>query len=159
MTGGRDEREVKGDDDDAAPPPEGPGEPVVVERRLDFAFDPRYRRMLSFLGIRPDVAWACVGADLEVRFGRWHVITPVTNVSSASVAGPYVPARVLGPHLSLQDKGVTFGTNNERGVCLTFVEPVVGLDPWGWLRHPNMTVTLANPDEAVEVFRRRGVKG
>jgi hypothetical protein len=158
VTGERDEKEVRADGDDPAVPAEG-AEPVVVERRLEFAFDPRYRRILSGLGIRPNVAWARVGADLEVRFGRWHVITSVRNVSTAAVAGPYVPARVIGPHLSLQDKGVTFGTNSQQGVCLTFAEPVVGLDPWGWLRHPNMTVTLANPDEVVEVFRRRGVDG
>jgi hypothetical protein len=158
VTGERDDKEVTANGDDPAVPSEG-AEPVVVERRLEFAFDGQYRRILSVLGIRPNVAWARVGADLEVRFGRWHAITPVTNVASAAVTGPYVPAKVIGPHLSLQDKGVTFGTNSQRGVCLTFAQPVIGLDPWGWLRHPNMTITLANPDEAVEIFRRLDVGG
>jgi hypothetical protein len=127
---------------------------AVIERRLEFAFDPRYERILGVLGIHRQAAWVRVGTDLEVRFGHWHVTTPMSNVSSACVAGPYSAVRVLGPHLSLSDKGVTFGTNASRGVCLTFFEPVIGLDPWGWFRHPNMTVTLADPGGAVEVFHR-----
>jgi hypothetical protein len=144
--------------DGATGSPEPADEAFVVTRRLQFAFDPRYERMLAVLGIHSNAAWASVGRELEVRFGPWHVVTPTANVSSASVAGPYTPAKVLGPRLSLKDRGVTFGTNADRGVCVTFVEPVIGLDPWGWWHHPNMTVTLANPDEAVEVFRRLGVR-
>lgn len=159
MSGGHDDAGVTSNGGCEARSPEGADEPLVIERRLEFAFDPRFRRILAALGIRPNVAWVCVGADLEVRFGRWHVVTPMTNISSASVAGPYTAAKVLGPHLSLKDRGVTFGTNADRGVCLTFVDPVVGIDPWGLWHHPNMTITVANPDEVVEVFRRGGVDG
>ena len=46
----------------------------------------------------------------------------------------------VGP--SLADRGVTFATNSRRGLCVSFVEPVHGIEPTGVLRHPAATVTV-----------------
>jgi Protein of unknown function (DUF2795) len=84
---------------------------------------------------------------LEVRFGPWHVETAVENVESATVTGPYQLLRTVGPaHLSLVDWGLTFATNDARGLCIRFREPVRGLEPLGLVRHPSVTVTVADVD-------------
>lgn len=87
------------------------------------------------------------------RFGPWVVDTPLANVAAAEVTGPYAWFKVAGPaHLSLKDRGLTFATTDRRGVCLTFREPVAGIDPLGRIRHPGLTVTVAEPERLVELI-------
>ena len=78
-----------------------------------------------------------------VRFGPWLLHTPISNIASASMSGPYRWWKVIGPaRLSLTDRGLTFATNDERGVCVQFNEPVPGMEFTGTLRHPGLTVTV-----------------
>ncbi len=116
--------------------------------RSNFAFDPRFRGLFVACGIRT-VEDAFVELDddrLNVRFGHWSVSTPVRNLAGAQVAGPFSAPKVLGPHLSLADRGITFGTSTERGVCIRFHRPVPGIEPLGLLRHPGLTVTVDDPE-------------
>lgn len=85
---------------------------------------------------------------LHVRFGLWRLDTPLTNIASAGVAGPYGFVKTAGPaHLSFSDHGVTFATNGERGTCIEFHEPVRVLNPFGPPLHPNLTVTVNEPEQ------------
>lgn len=62
--------------------------------------------------------------------------------------------KTAGPaHLSLADKGLTFATNGDHGVCPIMRQAVPGIDPFGLLRHPNLTVTVADCDGLVEACR------
>lgn len=82
---------------------------------------------------------------LSVRFGPWHVDTPLSNITTVSVTGPYLFVKTAGPaHLGLTDRGLTFATNSRAGVSLEFVEPITGIDPFGVVRHPNLTLTPAD---------------
>jgi len=118
-----------------------------------FRFDPRYRGFLSALGVRPDRAIVRIeGGRLDARFGPWLCTTTTDNVAGTDVTGPYSAIRVIGPRLSLKDRGLTFGTNTERGVCIRFREPVPGLEPTGRLRHPGLTVTVDDIDALVHAL-------
>ena len=120
---------------------------------FSFRFDPRYRRYLAALGVRPDRAVVRVDAGtIEARFGPWVCATTIDNVTGTEVTGPYSPIRAIGPHLSLKDRGLTFGTNAQRGVCLRFRDPVPGLEPTGRLRHPGLTVTVEDVDGLVRAL-------
>ena len=91
------------------------------------------------------------------HFGRWTVDTPLENIASAEVSGPYDWYKVIGPaHLSASDRGLTFATTNRKGVCLTFRQPVRGIDPLGVIRHPGLTVTVAEPHVLAELLDRGG---
>jgi hypothetical protein len=57
--------------------------------------------------------------------------------------------------LSLADKGLTFASNGQRGVCMSFRRPVKGIDPAGVLRHPNLTVTVRDCEGLIEALRHR----
>jgi hypothetical protein len=35
-------------------------------------------------------------------------------------------------------------TNGERGLCIIFREPIPGIEPTGILRHPAITLTVAD---------------
>ncbi|CAN5870096.1 hypothetical protein BH23ACT2_BH23ACT2_11900 [soil metagenome] len=63
---------------------------------------------------------------------------------------------MAGPaHLSRTDHGVTFATNDQRGVCLRFHEPVPPVYPLPRWSHPGLTVTVAEVDRFVELVRHR----
>ena len=116
-------------------------------RSWDFAFDRAAAPLLRLIGVSPETTRVRVGEGVfEVAYGPWKLRTPLANVTGVSVTGPYAWVRSIGPRLSLADRGVTFGTNAERGVCVCFDAPVPALLPVRALRHPAVTVTVADPD-------------
>jgi hypothetical protein len=123
---------------------------------FEFAFDRRFELADRLLGITPETARIEVaGERITIRFGRWAVETTRDNVASAEVTGPYDWWKVAGPpHLSLADRGLTFATNADRGVCIRFHKPVRGLDPLGVIRHPGLTVTPREPDQLLAALTR-----
>jgi len=124
----------------AAAPAVGPG-----AGQFEMAFDPRFRLPLAALGVTPATAHVTVTADrLVACYGPWTCRTTPVNVRAVRVTGPYRWYRAIGPRLSLADHGLTFGTTTARGVCLLLREPVPGIDPLGLIRHPNLTLTVAD---------------
>lgn len=124
--------------------------------RYPFAFDARFRVPLAGVGVSPRTAWTELGVEFaRVRFGPWLVVTRLRNIADAVVTGPFAWYRALGVRLSLADRGLTFGTNAEAGVCLRFHELVRGADPLGLLRHPALTVTVADPGGLVNAIEDR----
>ena len=126
--------------------------------RFDFAFSRVLSWPLALLGVTPWTAHVDVtDEDLTVRFGPWSLTTPRSNVEGASVTGPYLPFKVLGPHVSLADRGVSFGTSWRRGVCIRFREPVAAALPTDLLKHPAVTVTVDDPEALVALLERAPV--
>jgi hypothetical protein len=123
-------------------------------RRYPFSVDPTWRLPLRLIGVRPSSAYVEVNDELMVRFGPWTLRTPMSNVAGATVTGPFSAWRVLGPHLSLADRGVTFGTNSRQGVCIRFHTPVSALAPGKVLTHPGVTVTVADSEGLAEHLNR-----
>lgn len=111
-----------------------------------FRFEPLYRRLARPFGVTPASARVEVGGGVLVaRFGPWRVQTPIGNVTGHEVTGPFSLLKTVGPaHISLTDRGLTFATNRERALCVRFRAPVAGIDPAGVLRHPGLTVTVAD---------------
>jgi hypothetical protein len=119
--------------------------------RFGFRFDWRYRLAGKVLLIDDEHAFVELDVDtLRARFGPWLVETPMANVAGATTTGPFAILKTIGPaHLSLADRGLTFASNRDQGVCIRFREPVAGLDPLGVIRHPALTVTVDDPDALV----------
>lgn len=121
-----------------------------------FRFHPVFRAAALPLGVRNDTARVQVVDDeLRVVFGAWRLRTPLSNVVSTTMTGPYAWPKVIGPpHLSLRDRGLTFATNPDEGVCIRFARPVAGIDPWGMIRHPAATVTVHDAPALAELLDR-----
>ncbi|MDQ2756240.1 MAG: hypothetical protein M3Y71_06700 [Actinomycetota bacterium] len=111
-----------------------------------FAFEDRYVAPARLFGVTPGTTSIVVDAGrLRARFGHWQIDTPLTNIASVSLTGPYAFLKTAGPaHLGITDLGLTFATNSRAGVCLELRERIRGIDPLGWLRHPNLTLTPAD---------------
>jgi hypothetical protein len=134
----------------------GAAEPA--HHRFGFRFDWRYRIAAKPLFVDDEHAFVEIDDDvLRARFGHWVVETPLANVAGATPTGPYSMLKTIGPaHLSLADRGLTFATNRDEGVCIRFHEPVKGIDPLGVLRHPALTVTVDDVDALVASLPSRG---
>ena len=115
---------------------------------FDFDFDPLYRVAALPFGVLPATARVELqDGRLVARFGLWRVTSDVANVKGTETTGPYGTLKTIGPaHLSVADRGLTFATNARRGLCISFREPVAGIEPTGRLRHPALTVTVADPE-------------
>jgi hypothetical protein len=122
--------------------------------QFEMSFGPRFRLPLAALGVTPATAHVTVTAGCLVAcFGPWTCHTTPTNVQAVRVTGPYRWYRAIGPRLSLAGHGLTFGTTTARGACLLLPEPVPGIDPLGLLRHPDLTLTVADPQRFAATVR------
>jgi hypothetical protein len=128
----------------------------AVERfRFRFTAGTRWAVPLLTLGATERSSWVEVGGGrFRARFGPWKVDTPIENVAGAGVTGPYRTHRAIGLRLSISDHGVTFGSNAERGVCIRFHQPIRTVTPLWPTPHPNLTVTVEDPDGLVAAIDR-----
>ena len=120
----------------------------VSNRAFRFDIGERLRPWSRLFFVHPE-AWSAriEHGQLSVLFGRWSLPTPVSNIADVTVTGPYTWWKVAGPaHLSIADRGVTFATTDERGVCISLLVPVAGIEPSGVVIHPNLTATVADVD-------------
>jgi hypothetical protein len=98
-----------------------------------------------------------VGRDkFEARYGPWRVSTSITNILNAAITGPYAFLKTAGPaRLAITDRGLTFASNGSQGVLITFERPVRGIDPFGLIRHRELTVTVREPDRLLALLKHR----
>jgi hypothetical protein len=113
--------------------------------------------LLRLFGVRgPDNAWVDLGDDaLEARFGWSRVATPVTNIASWRIEGPWLWITAIGVRRSWRHGDVTFGGSPRGGVRLDFVEPV----RMGPLRVPALYVTVADLEGLAGALAERGIDG
>ena len=129
---------------------------VLSIEQFEFEFDPQFRPFLALIGVTSGTAHVTLTADrLVARFGPWTCEIPISNVRDVCRTGPYHWYKAIGPRGSFVDRGLTFGTTTTGGVCVLLHEPVPGLVPVGSLRHPGITLTLAEPERFVSSLRRR----
>jgi hypothetical protein len=109
-----------------------------------FRWTTAYRWAALPFGVTPGRASVRVDRDdLVILFGPWTLRTTTSNVVACEETSGYSFAKTAGPaHLSFSDRGVTFATNGERGLCMRFAAPVPAIDPLGRIRHPGATVTV-----------------
>jgi hypothetical protein len=131
---------------------------VAGVETFEFAFEPRYRGLLRVLGVTPDTTLVTVTDDeFRVRFGGWKLVTPLANCTGTCLGEDYRWYKAIGARGSFADRGVTFGTNTERGVCVMFDEPVPALVPGNLMKHPGCTVTVEDCEGLRVALEGRGV--
>jgi hypothetical protein len=129
---------------------------MATERFVfEFEFDPRFRRLLALLGIRPSNSEVVLtDSTFSARFGRLRARTPVSNLKDVRITRDYRWFKAIGPRGSAADRGATFGTNTRAGVCVCFHQPITAL-PGNRQGHPALTVTVADPERLAAAIQRR----
>ena len=119
-----------------------------------FEFDDRFRWLLAAEGITPRNTWVRVTDDRFVAHCSIFTLeTPRSNIAGVEVTGPHRPIKAIGIRTSLTDRGLTFGTNAERMVCVRFIEPV-RISPFDLARHPGLSVSVADVEGLATLLRR-----
>lgn len=115
-------------------------------QRFDFRFAPAYRLAARPFRITPERAWVQIDDEhLLATYGPWRLYTSLANIRRVAITGPYRFYRTAGPaRLGITDGGLTFASNGEKGVLLSFHKRVPAIDPLGLIRHPELTVTVAD---------------
>ncbi len=131
-------------------------EAAADEAHYDFAFAASYRLPALLFGVTPRTTGVTLGPDgLRVRFGPWRLRTTIANITDVQTSGDFRWLTTAGPaHLSFADRGVTFATNGDAAVCVTFLQPVAAIDPTRTIRHPGATISVADPAAFVAHLER-----
>ena len=125
-------------------------------QRFPIELGRRSRPLLRlFFRVRPDNAYVDLGEDLEARFGIGHLRTPLSNVSSWRIEGPWLWITAIGIRRSLRHADFTFGGNHRGGVRRAFRAPgpAVGVGVAGQL------VTVEDPAAFTATLVARGIHG
>jgi hypothetical protein len=115
-------------------------------QRFEFRFSRSYRLAARPFGITPQSAWVQIDdGHLLANYGPWRLDTTLANINRVAITGPYWFYRTAGPaRLGVTDGGLTFASNGEQGVLLSFRKGVPAIDPFRLIRHPELTVTVAD---------------
>jgi hypothetical protein len=111
--------------------------------------------VLMFFGVRPDNAWVELDGDLSVRFGWYRFRTPMANLASWRLEGPFLWVTAIGVRRGIRHGDVTFGGSPHGGVRIDFREPV----RWGPLRVPAVYLPADDLEGLAAELTRRGILG
>ena len=110
-------------------------------------------------GVRADDSWIDLGdgpnGELEVQFGWSHFRTPLANVASWQIEGPWRWVTAIGVRRSFRHGDVTFGGSPHGGVRIDFTSAV----RWTIFRVPAIYVPADDLDALATELARRGVTG
>jgi hypothetical protein len=116
-----------------------------------YRVDPLYAPLLRLVGVRAGRDGVTVTDDtLRATFGLLSLETARDNVAGGHITERYRWYTAIGARLSFADDGLTFGTNNERGVCIHFHTPVPRV--LGFRPHSALTVTVADCDGLLDAI-------
>jgi hypothetical protein len=128
-------------------------EPVV--RRFPIRLGRRSGPVLALFGVRVGNAYVDLGERLDARFGFVRLSTPVSNVASWRIEGPWHWVTAIGVRRSLRHGDMSFGGTHTGGVRVDFHEPVA-FGPF----HPGaLYVTVEDLEGFAAALEALGVNG
>jgi hypothetical protein len=125
-------------------------------RRFPIRLGPRSKPLLRlFFGVTNENAFVEVNGEVDAHFGWFRLRTPLGNVESWRIEGPWLWLTAIGVRRGLFKGDVTFGGNHKGGVRLDFRERV----PWSFLRVPALYVTVDDREGFAALLAARGIPG
>jgi hypothetical protein len=124
-------------------------------RRFPIRVGRRSRPLLYLFGVRPGNAYVDLDGELDARFGFYRLQTPMSNIASWRIEGPWRWITAIGVRTSLRHRDVTFGGNHDGGVRVDFKEPVRFL----FFRIPALYVTVEDLEGFAAALTERGIAG
>jgi hypothetical protein len=112
------------------------------------------RPLLLLFGVRGDNAYVDLGDHLDARFGKGHIRTPVSNIKSWRIEGPWLWITSIGIRRGIRGD-LTFGGTPRGGVRLDFHEPA----RFWFFSVPALYVTVADLEGFATALIQRGIAG
>ncbi len=122
--------------------------PIRVDRRLAW--------ILLAWGVRAGNAWVELDDEsMTARFGRFSMSTPLANIASWRIEGPFRVLTAIGVRGSIRQGDITFGGSAHGGVRMDFREPIRF-----WARDCTALYVSADDLEGLAAkLERRGIPG
>ena len=121
----------------------------MADRFFPYDLDVRFQWIWWPLGVREgDGVTITADRRFVATYGRWRVDTPLSNIESWQVSGPYLWFKAVGVRGSQVDSGITFGTTPRGGVCVLFRERIPQVLPPRF-GHAGLTVTVKDREGLV----------
>lgn len=127
----------------------------MANPRFPIRIGRRSRPLLRLFGVRDGNAYVDLDGELDARFGFYRVTTPVSNIASWRIEGPWLWITAIGVRTSLRHRDVTFGGSHRGGVRVDFKERV----PFGFLRIPALYVTVEDLEGFAAALEGLGIPG
>jgi hypothetical protein len=130
----------------------------MAGQRFPTRIDRRFALILRVLfGVRPENSYVELGetGSFLARYGRFHLETPIANIVSWRMEGPWSSLTALGVRMSVRHRDVTFGGSAHGGVRVDFRErPKLSI-----MHPPALYVTVDDLEGLAAALTDRGVPG
>jgi hypothetical protein len=126
-------------------------------RRFPIRIGRRSRLLLRVVfGVRPDNAFVDLGDELDAHFGYGRLRTPVNNIRSWRIEGPWLWVTAIGIRRGIRDGVFAFDGVHTGGVRIDFRERVPLLRLF---RTPALYITVEDPEAFTAALASRGIPG
>ncbi len=127
----------------------------MTAQRFPIRVGRRSRALLRLFGVKPGNAYVDLNEEMDARFGRYRVHTPLANLASWRIEGPWLWVTAIGVRTSVRHRDVTFGGNHRGGVRVDFRDRV----RFGFLWIPALYVTVEDLEGFAGALTARGIGG
>ena len=115
----------------------------------------RSRLYLRLWTVTPETAFVDLDDSIDVHFGRFRLRTPVANLASWRIEGPWLWITAIGIRRSVRHGDVSFAGSPHGGVRIDFRERV----PWGVFKVPAIYVGADDLEGLAAELTRLGIPG
>ena len=127
--------------------------------RFPIRLGPRSMALLRLWGVKPGLAYAELDelpeGELRARFGRIRFATPLSNIASWRIEGPFIWIKAIGVRRSIRGGDVSFAGSAHGGVRIDFREPV----KWSIFHVPALYIGADDLDGFASALARRQIPG
>jgi hypothetical protein len=128
---------------------------VTSARRFPIEIGGKSRPLLLLFGVRGHNAYVDLNDEMDAHFGFYRMHTPVSNIASFRIEGPWLWITAIGVRRGIFKGDVSFDGVHTGGVRLNFRER----PKWGFLRPPALYVTVEDIEGFSAALRERGIPG
>lgn len=127
----------------------------MAAQRFPIRIGRRSRLFLKLFGVGADNAYVDLDGELDARFGFYRVRTPLSNIASWRIEGPWLWITAIGVRTNLRHRDITFGGSPHGGVRVNFKEPV----RFGFYHVPALYLTVDDLEGLAAALSERGIPG
>ena len=124
-------------------------------RRFPIALGRRSGPLLRLFGVNDGNAYVDLGDDLDARFGFGQLRTPLSNIVSWRIEGPWRWITAIGIRRSIRHADFSFAGTHHGGVRLDFRTPVRSMG----FSVPALYVAVEDLGGLAAALEARGIPG
>jgi hypothetical protein len=124
-------------------------------QRFPIRIGRRSRAFLLLFGVGPDNAWVQLNGVVDARFGFYRLSTPIENVASYRIEGPWLWITAIGVRRGFRHGDLSYAGSPHGGVRLNFRQPV----RLGPLSVPALYVAVDDLEGLAAALAARGIPG